>query len=87
MAIHQIQRPSLPSQRRLPVIGLAGVMYAIATPEAQASSFGALLPVINHLDRHYTEEVSMKEMAEMAALSTTHFNAQFREILRMSPTE
>lgn len=69
------------------VIGLAGVMYAIATPEAQASSFGELLPVINHIDAHYTEELSMKEMAAMASLSATHFNARFREVLRMSPTE
>lgn len=69
------------------VIGLAGVMYPIETPEAQASSFGELLPVINHIDRHYTQDVSMQEMAAMAGLSTTHFNARFREILRMSPTE
>lgn len=69
------------------VIGLAGVMYAIATPEAQASSFGDLLPVINHIDQNYAADVSMKEMASIAGLSTTHFNARFREILRMSPTE
>jgi AraC-like DNA-binding protein len=69
------------------VIGLAGVMYPIETPEAQASSFGELLPVVNHIDRNYAQDVSMKEMAEMAGLSTTHFNARFQEILRMSPTE
>ncbi|MGI9471225.1 MAG: helix-turn-helix domain-containing protein [Rubripirellula sp.] len=69
------------------VIGLAGVMYAIATPEVQASSFGELLPVIHHIDDHYTEDLSMKEMAAMAGLSATHFNARFKEILRMSPTQ
>ena len=69
------------------VIGIAGVMYPIETPEEQASSFRELLPVIRYIDQHYTEVISMKDMAVMANLSATHFNARFREILRMSPSQ
>jgi len=29
----------------------------------------------------------MAEMAQLAGLSTTHFNRRFRELLRVSPTE
>lgn len=69
------------------VIGISGVMYPIETPEAQASYFHELSPVVAHIDAHYTETISMNEMARMADLSTTHFNQRFRSILRMSPTE
>lgn len=69
------------------VIGIAGVMYPIDTPEEQAAYFHELLPVIRYIDKHYADDISMKEMAAMVNLSTTHFNQRFRKLLRMSPTE
>ncbi len=69
------------------VIGIAGVMYPIETPEEQAAYFQGLHPVINFIDRHFTEDVSMKKMAAMVNLSATQFNHRFRTILRMSPTQ
>jgi len=69
------------------VIGIAGVMYPVATPEEQATFFGELAPVVDYIDRHYTEPISMAEMAAKANLSTTHFNQRFRVIFRMPPTE
>jgi len=68
------------------VIGLAGVMYRIETPEEQEQAFRELLPVIRHIDQSYDGDISMKQMAAMAGLSTTHFNARFREILGMTPS-
>ncbi len=68
------------------VIGLAGVMYRIETPEELERAFRELLPVIRHIDQSYDGDISMKQMAAMAGLSTTHFNARFREILGMTPT-
>lgn len=69
------------------VIGVAGVMYPITTPEEQANSFRELSPVIQHIDANYTEPISMAAMAQQAGLSATHFNQRFRELLRMSPTQ
>ncbi len=69
------------------VIGIAGVMYPIETPEEQATYFHELLPVVRHIDEHYGQAISMQEMAEMAKLSASQFNQRFRKILRMSPTE
>ena len=69
------------------VIGLAGVMYRIETPEEQATAFRELLPVISHIDQNYIGRISMKELAAMANLSATHFNARFREIFGMPPTQ
>lgn len=69
------------------VIGLVGAMYTVETPEKQREIFRELLPVIRHIEEHYTESVSMREMAELAGLSATHFNARFREVLRMPPSQ
>jgi AraC-like DNA-binding protein len=69
------------------VIGIAGVMYRIDTPDEEASQFQELRPVVNYIDEHYTGDLSMAEMAAMAKLSATHFNKRFQTVLRMSPTE
>ena len=69
------------------VIGIAGVMYPIETPDEQSTYFQELRSVIHYMDRHFTQEVSMKEMAAIASLSATQFNQRFRTLLRMSPTE
>lgn len=68
------------------VIGLAGVMYRVETPEEQEEAFRELLPVIRHMDQNFCGDISMEDMAVMANLSATHFNARFREILRMTPS-
>ncbi len=69
------------------VIGIAGVMYPIETPEEQESFFQELLPAVRHIDANFATTISMKEMARLTNLSPTHFNARFRAVLRMSPTE
>jgi len=68
------------------VAGIAGVRFAIRTPEDRERQFRGLSPVLKHLEEHFTEPVSMREMASLAGLSSTQFNRAFREILRMSPT-
>ena len=69
------------------MIGLAGVMYPISTPEDQNACFHELHPVIQHMDNHFEQQISMREMAAIAGLSVTHFNRRFRSLLRLSPTE
>ena len=69
------------------VVGIAGVMYPIATPEEQASFFQELLPAVRSIDDNFTDHVSMKDLAAMTGLSSTQFNSRFRAILRMSPSE
>ncbi|MEM7010569.1 MAG: AraC family transcriptional regulator [Verrucomicrobiota bacterium] len=69
------------------VIGIAGVMYPIATPEEHASIFRELVPVVQFVDANFTKPISMKQMAELTGLSATQFNLRFRSVLRMSPTD
>jgi AraC-like DNA-binding protein len=68
------------------VIGIAGVRYAIETPEDREKQFRGLAPVIRHLEENYTSSVPMAEMARLAGISSTHFNRQFTFLFGMSPT-
>lgn len=69
------------------VIGLAGVMYRVESPKDKKLHLRELTPAINQMELRFTGDLSMAEMAGHAGLSSTQFNAKFREILRMSPTE
>lgn len=69
------------------VVGIAGAMYPIETPEDQRAYFQELLPGIRHIEQHFTEKIRMPEMAARVGLSATHFNRRFRTLLRMSPSE
>ncbi len=68
------------------VCGIAGVMYPIDTPEEQFQYFQDLAPIIRHIEEHFTQDLKMAQLADMAGLSTTQFNLRFRTLLRMSPS-
>ncbi|MFT7641889.1 MAG: hypothetical protein ACI9G1_003640, partial [Pirellulaceae bacterium] len=69
------------------VVGLAGAMYRIEQQKELTQYFQELLPVVRHIESHFAEPISMSEMAELASLSSTHFNRRFRQLLRMTPMQ
>ena len=69
------------------VIGIAGAMYLIQQQEELAQHLQELLPVVRHMEANFAEPISMAGMAEMAGLSSTHFNRRFLQILRMTPMQ
>lgn len=69
------------------VIGLAGAMCRIEEQEEVTHYFQELLLVVKHIERHYAEPITMSDMAELAGLSSTHFNRRFRQLLRMTPMQ
>lgn len=69
------------------VIGIAGAMYRIEQPEEMSRYLQELLPVARYIERNFPDQISMAKMAQMAGLSSTHFNRRFRQLLRVTPTE
>lgn len=68
------------------VIGIAGAMYRVENQSELTTHLQELLPVARYIEHHYADPISMSEMAEMAGLSSTHFNRRFRQLLRLTPT-
>lgn len=69
------------------VIGIAGAMYRIENQQELTQYLRELLPVAQHIEKHFAEPISMPDMARIAGLSSTHFNRRFRQLLRVTPTE
>jgi AraC-like DNA-binding protein len=69
------------------VVGLAGAMYPIDRPNEMAAYMHELFPVVQHIEEHFAQSISMAEMAGLAGLSSTHFNRRFRQLLRMTPMQ
>jgi AraC-like DNA-binding protein len=68
------------------VVGLAGLRFPIETSHERTRQFKRLAPAVRHLEKHYTEPVSMAALAEACGLSSTHFNRAFRSLFGMNPT-
>lgn len=69
------------------VMGLAGLMHPIATPEDQRAHFQELQRVIAYLEENFIDDVTVERLAEIAGISAPHFNRRFRQLLRLSPME
>ena len=67
------------------VIGIAGAMYRIEQKTELSRYLQEVLPAARHIEKHYSESISMSEMAQLSGLSATHFNRRFRQLLRMTP--
>lgn len=69
------------------VIGLVGFMQLIATPDDQRAHFRELSRVIEFLEGHFVDEVTVDRLAEIAGISVANLNRRFRQLLRLSPME
>jgi len=69
------------------IMGLAGLMHPIATPEDQRQHFRELQRVVEFLETNFVGEIDAEKLASIAGLSIPHFNRRFRELLRLSPME
>lgn len=69
------------------IMGLAGLMHPIATPEDQRTHFQELERVVAYLEGNFIDEVTVEGLARIAGISVPHFNRRFRQLLRLSPME
>ncbi len=69
------------------VVGIAGAMYRTQQQDELKRYLQEILPVAKYIEKHYAKPISMAKMAEMAGLSSTHFNRRFRQLLRMTPMQ
>lgn len=49
--------------------------------------FLELKRVMDFIETHFVDEITVKRLAEIADISVPHFNRRFRQLLRLSPME
>ena len=69
------------------VVGLAGVMYLLESPQLRAHYFQELEPAVRYLEQRANEVVDMAEVARQVPCSRTQLNRRFRILLHVTPTE
>lgn len=69
------------------LIGLAGVMFRVERPMEKERYLGRLKPALDFLESNFAKPISITEAAARCGMPSTTFNRQFRELLRMTPTE
>jgi AraC-like DNA-binding protein len=94
LMLHRRREPRWYVETKVPLltanaetIGIAGTMYRIEQPDELSHYLQELSPVASYIARHYAESISMADMADLAGISSTHFNRRFRQVLRMTPME
>lgn len=90
--VHRLPRWFLSSKSPLfdpegKVLGLAGLMRVIDTPEHQQTHFQELDRVIAFLEKSFVDEITVRGLASIAGISVAHLNRRFRQLLRLSPME
>ena len=69
------------------VIGIAGAMRDAQSAGAIMSPYEDLRAAVDHLSRHYAEELSVKRLAALVHLSVSQFERRFRAIFQMAPMQ
>ncbi len=46
----------------------------------------AILPAIKYINKNYSEQINIKDLAKLCMLSETHFRRLFKNIMEMTPT-
>ncbi len=68
-------------------IGTATVYWRAQKKMAAANWYEPIRKAIAHLNRHYTEDVSVAELANVAHYSPAQFRRLFKEVTQMSPSD
>ncbi len=68
-------------------IGTATVYWRAQRKMAAANWYEPIRKAIAHLNRHYTEDVSVAELAKVAHYSPAQFRRLFKEVTHMSPSD
>ncbi len=69
------------------VIGVAGFSRQIERIQTPSGTVDAFASVVAHLHENFAENLSTGDLAEMAGLSTSHFERRFRSAFGSSPRQ
>ena len=69
------------------VYGLIGVSRDLALPDGRQPGYERLRRVLDHMEAHYGEVVRMQALADLAGLSLSQLERQFRRVFHLTPLQ
>lgn len=76
-----------PLQEGGKVVGLVGISRDLAQPDGRQPGYARLRHVLDHMEAHYSETVRMQALAELAGLSLSQLERQFRRVFHLTPQQ
>ena len=66
---------------------LSGLYWSLPAGRAQSrvGQYRRLEPVLNHIDAHFSEPLTLEQLADVAGISSRHLCSLFQEILHVRP--
>lgn len=69
------------------ITGIAGISRDLNAPGERAGGYADLVPVLEHMRRHFDESLRIEELAAMAGFSVYQFEQRVRRLFQMSPLQ
>jgi AraC-like DNA-binding protein len=76
-----------PLRVRGKVRGVVGISRDLGQPDGRHPTYDRLRRVVDHLQRHYAENVRMAALAELADVSLAQLERHFRHVFQITPQQ
>ena len=76
-----------PLRVRGAVRGVVGISRDLGQPDGRHPTYDRLRRVVDHLQRHYAENVRMAKLAELADVSLAQLERHFRNVFQITPQQ
>ena len=76
-----------PLRVRGKVRGVIGISRDLGQPDGRHPTYDRLRRVIDHLQRHYADNVRMAKLAELAGVSLAQLERHFRNVFQITPQQ
>ncbi len=76
-----------PLRLRGKVRGVVGISRDLGQPDGRHPTYDRLRRVVDHLQRHYAENVRMTKLAELAGVSLAQLERHFRNVFQITPQQ
>ncbi len=69
------------------ITGIAGITRDLNRTDATASRYKSMAAVMKHMESHYPETITVKELASIAHLSLSQFERRFKALFQVTPVQ
>lgn len=67
------------------IIGLAGIARDVNKANLALKPYAEMSTVVEHINKHYSNPISIKDLAQLVNLSVSQFERKFRKVFQIAP--